>query len=385
MSNGQSNDENVMFVFGDDFSFMNAYANFEQIRKTVKMCNEYGKVHNISCVVSTPKQYVEALKSENATYPIKYDDFLNYYQQEEDKSNRTQYNFWSGFYSSRPGIKAHVKTASAQYYAQSKIVARKLLDQNAKDSEIKEYLKSNDILLDQLSILQHHDAVTGTATQYVTLDYQYRLQKAQDISDITYKKEVINALKAYAGISVKDGTKSVKRCVGQQNATVSDCPVLYHSNKDFIVAVHNPRTKEHQGLLRILLPSLNYRAQIFDIKSGTFKNVSSDILEQKHFYKNGTLFSDFEMVIHAPDILPDQISLVKVIYVAEKKQEKKEVSLAETKQQLEIQGFSNDGHVLFKYTNAEQGVDQTFGVNIKKYIAHQQEDPSINRIFLEKW
>ena len=91
------------------------------------------------------------------------------------------------------------------------------------------------------------------------------------------------------------------------------------------------------------------------------------------------------MVIHAPDILPDQISLVKVIYVAEKKQEKKEVSLAETKQQLEIQGFSNDGHVLFKYTNAEQGVDQTFGVNIKKYIAHQQEDPSINRIFLEKW
>jgi hypothetical protein len=89
-----------------------------------------------------------------------------------------------------------------------------MIDQNAKDSEIKDYLKSNDILLDQLSILQHHDAVTGTSTQYVTLDYQYRLQKAQDISDITYKKEVINALKMYAGISVAEGTKAVKRCVG---------------------------------------------------------------------------------------------------------------------------------------------------------------------------
>jgi hypothetical protein len=41
--------------------------------------------------------------------------------------------------------------------------------------------------------------------------------------------------------------------------------------------------------------------------------------------------------------------------------------------------------VLFKYINGEQGVEQTFGVNIKKYIAHQQEDPSINRMFLEKW
>ena len=69
-----------------------------------------------------------------------------------------------------------------------------MLDQGAKDEELKEYLKSNDILLDQLAIVQHHDAVTGTATQYVTLDYQYRLQRAQDISDISYKKEIIAAL-----------------------------------------------------------------------------------------------------------------------------------------------------------------------------------------------
>lgn len=76
---------------------------------------------------------------------------------------------------------------------------------------------------------------------------------------------------------------------------------------------------------------------------------------------------------------------MKVIYVADKKPEKKEFLLAEAKQQLEIQGFSNDGHVLFKYANAEQGVDQTFGVNLKKYLAHQQEDPSISRSFLDRY
>jgi hypothetical protein len=77
---------------------------------------------------------------------------------------------------------------------------------------------------------------------------------------VTYKKEVISALSAYAGISVKEGTNGVKRCVGQQNATVSDCPVNYHNNKDFVVAVHNPRNKEHDGIIRILLPSNNYKA-----------------------------------------------------------------------------------------------------------------------------
>lgn len=134
-----------------------------------------------------------------------------------------------------------------------------MIDESAKDSEIKEFLKSNDIFLDQLSILQHHDAVTGTATQYVTLDYQYRLQKAMDVGDITYKKEMIKALSSFAGISVSD-QKLLKRCVGQQNATVAECPVNVNKNKDFIVAVHNPRTKEHSGLIRILLPSASYRA-----------------------------------------------------------------------------------------------------------------------------
>lgn len=102
--------------------------------------------------------------------------------------------------------------------------------------------------------------MTGTAKQFVTHDYQFRLQKAQDISDVTYKKEILGALQAYAGITVKDGSKGIKRCVGQQNATVVDCPVSNNVERDFIVAVHNPRTKEHDGLIRILLPSKSYRA-----------------------------------------------------------------------------------------------------------------------------
>jgi hypothetical protein len=129
-----------MFLLGGDFAYMNAWSNFENSRKGMKACNELGAALNISCVMSTPKAYVDSLKQEKVNWPIKYDDFQNYY--------RDAYNFWSGFYTSRPGTKAHVKTASSQYQAQSKIVARKMLDQDASETEIKEYLKSNDILLD---------------------------------------------------------------------------------------------------------------------------------------------------------------------------------------------------------------------------------------------
>lgn len=102
-----------MLLYGDDFAYMNAYSNFENLRRAVKAGNEMGKDFNMTFVISTPRAYVDAMKSENASFPVKYDEFLNYYQEEQDKNNRTQYNFWSGFYTSRPGIKSHVKTASA--------------------------------------------------------------------------------------------------------------------------------------------------------------------------------------------------------------------------------------------------------------------------------
>lgn len=36
---------------------------------------------------------------------------------------------------------------------------------------------------------------------------------------------------------------------------------------------------------------------------------------------------------------------------------------------LTLQGVSDQGYVLFKYINKKDGVDQIFGVNLKKYLA----------------
>lgn len=69
-----------------------------------------------------------------------------------------------------------------------------MLDQGTCDAEVKDYLNASATLLDQLSVDQHHDAISGTAAQYVTFDYQFKLQTAQDKSQVPFKKIIKDSL-----------------------------------------------------------------------------------------------------------------------------------------------------------------------------------------------
>jgi hypothetical protein len=71
------------------------------------------------------------LKKEEVKWPIKYGDFLNYYEAESRRprpDGRTQFSFWSGYYTSRPAFKKQIKDVSALFYSQSKLFARKVID-----------------------------------------------------------------------------------------------------------------------------------------------------------------------------------------------------------------------------------------------------------------
>jgi len=129
--------------------------------------------------------------------------------------------------------------------------------------------------------------------------------------------------------------------------------------------------------VRILLPSSNFRAQVWSNQIGSFVEIESDVIEQKHWQKNGQQFVDYEMFLKT-FIEPDEVLLVKVVRnltddrAAEEKEEPKEA--VERVHNLQIQGVSEKGEVLFQYSNKEQNLTQTFGVNLKKYIAHQVLD-----------
>ena len=374
-SNGSSSDSNIIVLIGDDFTYANAYSSFHELNQIIEMINKESDKHNMTLVMSTPGSYVDALKAEQVKWPVRYDDLLNYFED--------HWSFWSGYYTSRPSFKKMIKDASNVFHSQAKLFARKMLDQSASDIELNEYLNASSTFLDELSVNQHHDAISGTATQYVTFDYEFKLQTAQDKSQIPFKKIIKESL---LQIGVNTDYKYVFQCVGQQNHTVSDCPVNAWTKQDFVVAVQNQQIKANNGLIRIILPHSNYTAEIWDQVSQKWVDTVFDIVEQKHFDKNFDPFgkNDFTLFLKA-DIQADEIFFVKVKFAgAPHKLSQNLVQTDAKSSSLDITGFSEGGEILFKYLNPSQDIDQTFGVSLKYYHGHVKREKEFNQMWAMK-
>jgi len=83
---------------------------------------------------ATPGEYVDALKAENVTWPVYYDEYLNYFDND--------FLFWSGYYTSRPAFKKQIKDSQALYNSVSKMYARKMIDQTTSHEVFISYLKA---------------------------------------------------------------------------------------------------------------------------------------------------------------------------------------------------------------------------------------------------
>lgn len=112
---------------------------------------------------STVEKYVNAVQKENQTWPVYYNDFFPFAEDSQE--------YWSGPFSSRGAFKKQVKDYSSLLHAQSKMFARRMIDQKSTDKEIKEVLQVQDDAIDSLALSQHHDGISGTEVQYVANDY----------------------------------------------------------------------------------------------------------------------------------------------------------------------------------------------------------------------
>jgi hypothetical protein len=52
------------------------------LEKLIEIGNKFQK-HNMTFVMSTPGRYIDALKKENVSWPVKYGDFLPYDNQND--------------------------------------------------------------------------------------------------------------------------------------------------------------------------------------------------------------------------------------------------------------------------------------------------------------
>ena len=259
-------------------------------------------------------------------------------------------DFNSGLYTSRPGLKKQVKDGSASLHASSKLYAQKVVNQDTTDEEVASILKQKDNLLDAMGVMQHHFAITGASAQFVTEDYQYHLSKAMNENNGLYHKELANRLLQETGIKAS----KLQTCIGASNSTVIECPISDKDNEnhqEFIVVVQNQISQSSKQFIRVNLPNNKYEAFIWSRSKKQFEAVKSDILEQKHLLNRTSVFKDYEMFIPS-EIAPNEITFVKIVATKEAKGGNVDKAAAPART-VSIEGFSEAGDILFKYSNKD--------------------------------
>jgi hypothetical protein len=149
----------VLVPLGDDFRFQKpqeAEAQFSNYQLLFDYINQ--NVPGVQVQFGTLKDYFEAARGD-WKMPLLKGSFFTYADVNED--------YWSGYFTSRVFDKALDRELERTLYAAERLGANK--------TELRESRRA-------LSLFQHHDGVTGTATTRVVHDYAYRMKNAIEVA-----------------------------------------------------------------------------------------------------------------------------------------------------------------------------------------------------------
>ncbi|KAI7740064.1 hypothetical protein M8C21_022126 [Ambrosia artemisiifolia] len=225
----------------------------------------------VNALYSTPSIYTDAKLASNISWPLKTHDYFPYANNGD--------SYWTGYFTSRPALKGYIRSLSGYYLASRQLeflVGRRVNGPNTFS------------LGDALGIAQHHDAVTGTAKQHTTNDYQKRL--------------AIGALEAEAVVNsaLSCLTSSTSNCT-IHTSTFSQCPLLnisfcppaenIPSGKSLVIVAYNALGWNRTDVIRIPVKDANLVVQ--DNEGNTieaqfieFDNITSNL---RSFYTEAYL------------------------------------------------------------------------------------------------
>lgn len=146
--------DNLLITWGGDFVFYNGSWEWENMGLVMQQ--------EPSAHYATILSYFEKLHSLNRTWPVYTGDFFPYISDPD--------TVWSGYFSSRAALKGAIRNLdSAIETADAFFVLARRHAGSAFESG--PYFKQLQQARRYSGILQHHDAVTGTARDFVVLDY----------------------------------------------------------------------------------------------------------------------------------------------------------------------------------------------------------------------
>ena len=167
---------NVMLMYGCDFTFYQSNANYKIIEKIMEYINNNENTLNMVMKYSTPSKYFEEIFDSVSNWPeYKTEDFLPYAEQ--------PYSYWTGFFTSRPFLKGMIRKTANYLVSSTHLLLEFLLGKKSHKSSIfieQEIIKNLFEMRETLAICQPHDAVTGSAKEYVSENYIALMRNSTD-------------------------------------------------------------------------------------------------------------------------------------------------------------------------------------------------------------
>lgn len=187
------------------------------------------KETNIEFIYSTPQMYIDAVNKDPIDWPCRYDDMFPYAD--------SDVSYWTGYFTSRANDKKYIRDASHTLHSSNKLFALAGIKQTTSDADVQQMVDAKEWMMDVVGIVQHHDAVTGTAKQHVANDYMNRIFEGIQNTNEAYAK-IIGQLANMEGMEPQDWSWCFR-----QNGTYVDCPISGWDKAQhykMVVASHNP-------------------------------------------------------------------------------------------------------------------------------------------------
>ena len=205
----------IMFKMGSDFHYASANHWYKNLDKIIKYVNEKDDRFNV--FYSNPTLYTYAKSQEiEVTWSVKTDDFFPYAD--------CEHCYWGGYFSSRPTLKYFERSASS--YLQ---VLKQFTTSNP-STLTKDDRTALFELTAAVGLVNHHDAITGTAKQHVTDDYVKILDKAYSMAEQVLLKK-LGSVAVPEDVSIEAcRTTNTSTCEVTQSATIGDSIVILSYN-----------------------------------------------------------------------------------------------------------------------------------------------------------
>ncbi|ULT82208.1 hypothetical protein L3Y34_011880 [Caenorhabditis briggsae] len=236
----------VMLLMGSDFQYTNANSWYVNLDKLIKYVNA-DESEKVKVIYSTPACYTQAVKRRSPKLSTKADDFFPYAS--------GKHSYWTGYFTSRPAFKGMIRQASSMLQLAKQLEA--LADLNPSINSPVTRLK------EACGLVQHHDAVTGTAKENVTRDYEKQL--ARGISGLE------NVINDYMDKLHPHALKSNLILCPLLNETI--CQPISNSD-EFAVVIFNSHARYYNFTVRI-----PYKHESAVVKNSKKEVIKSQVAE----------------------------------------------------------------------------------------------------------